>query len=127
MRSKGMGRLTTLPPRLKAMAPRLGYTAGDEAGRLREREKTISWRKWYHSERWKRLRQAVLLRDNYTCQQTGVICMGKHPAGNSPVVDHIKPHHGDERLFWDENNLQTVSKAFHDSEKQKQERARPGR
>ena len=121
-----MGKLTTLAPRLTAMAPRLGRVAGDEKARLRERDQNVTWRKLYKTERWRKLRQAVLLRDAYTCQQTGIICMGKYPAGNSAVVDHKSPHRGDEQMFWDINNLQTVSKAYHDSEKQKQERAQPG-
>ena len=99
---------------------------GDEAARLRERDQTVHWRAWYETERWRKLRLEVLLRDAYTCKQTGVLCIGQYPAPNSPVVDHKIPHHGDEKLFWDPENLQTVSKAYHDSEKQKQERARPG-
>ena len=108
------------------MPPRLGRAPGDEKARLREREINTPNRKWYHSERWKQMRRDVLKRDDYTCQQTGAVCLGKHPAPNSPVVDHIKPHHWDEQLFWDIDNLQTVTKAYHDSEKQKQERAQPG-
>jgi 5-methylcytosine-specific restriction protein A len=34
------------------------------------------------------------------------------------VVDHIKPHKGDQRLFWDKSNLQTLCKTCHDSKKQ---------
>jgi 5-methylcytosine-specific restriction protein A len=121
-----MSKLTTLAPRLTAMAPRLGRPAGDEKARLRERDQNVAWRKWYKTERWRKLRLEVLLRDAYTCQQTGVICMGKYPAPNSPVADHRIKHNGDEQLFWDIKNVQTVSKAYHDSEKQKQERAQPG-
>ncbi|MDR6757826.1 5-methylcytosine-specific restriction endonuclease McrA [Mycoplana sp. BE70] len=118
-----MARLSTLRPRLSTLAPRIGRAAGDEQARLRERDQTVAWRSWYKTSRWQKLRQKILLRDNYTCQQTGVMCVGKHPADNSPVIDHKIPHRGDERLFWDEDNLQVVSKAYHDSEKQKQERA----
>ncbi|MBK1793374.1 HNH endonuclease [Devosia sp. WQ 349] len=78
-------------------------------------------RSWYHSARWQKLRDAVLVRDLYTCQQTGVLLIGAHPAPNSPVVDHVVPHRGDERLFWDVDNLQAVSKAYHDSDKRKME------
>lgn len=63
----------------------------------------------------------VLTRHLYTCQQTGVLLIGKHPAPNSPVVDHVVPHKGDEGLFWDLSNLQAVSKAYHDSDKRKME------
>lgn len=58
----------------------------------------------------------------FTCQQTGVLLIGKYPAWNSPVVDHIKPHRGAADLFWDETNLQSVSKEWHDSTKQSMER-----
>lgn len=30
------------------------------------------------------------------------------------VVDHIKPHRGDQRLFWDEDNWQALCKECHD-------------
>ena len=31
------------------------------------------------------------------------------------VVDHIKPHRGDEKLFWDASNLQPLCKPCHDA------------
>jgi 5-methylcytosine-specific restriction endonuclease McrA len=77
---------------------------------------------WLNTSRWQRLRLKVLVRDQYLCQQTGAVLSGKHPAPNSPVVDHIVPHRGDPDLFWDEDNLQSVSKAWHDSEKQSLEK-----
>lgn len=97
--------------------------SGDEKARLKERDSNVSWRAWYGLERWKRLRKKVWLRDLYTCQKTGVLCIGTYPAPNSPVADHKIPHRGDPDLFWDENNLETVSKAYHDSQKQKEERS----
>lgn len=118
-----MARLTTLKPKLSTLPPRLGRQPGDEQARLRERDQQVGWRSWYKTARWQKLRQQILIRDNYTCQETGVLCIGKHPAPDSPVVDHKIPHRGDERLFWDPNNLHCVSKSYHDSEKQKEERA----
>lgn len=114
-----MGRLAGrgLAPRLAASAARLAPQAGGEQ-RVR-----YPWRKWYFTARWRRLREAVLLRDNWTCRQTGVLLVGRAPASDSPVVDHIRPHRGDPDLFWAMDNLQAVSKAWHDSEKQRQERA----
>jgi hypothetical protein len=47
---------------------------------------------------------------------------GKHPAPDSPVVDHKVPHRGNPELFWSLANLQSVSKAYHDSVKQSMER-----
>ena len=74
------------------------------------------WKRWYGTARWERLRRKVFLRDLYRCQAKGC---GKTIA--SPVCDHIKPHRGDEALFWDEGNLQTMCKPCHDSTKQQQE------
>ena len=118
-----MGRLKAMPSRLAAPAPRLGCAPGDERGRDAERAKLKPWRTWYTSKRWKNLRRKILTRDGYTCRQTGVALSGISPAPHSPVIDHIQPHNGDPALFWDESNLQAVSKAWHDSEKQRQERA----
>jgi 5-methylcytosine-specific restriction endonuclease McrA len=79
------------------------------------------WRQWYKLARWRRLKDQVHQRDGYVCQRTGVLCDGVHPAPNSPVADHKRPHRGDAALFWDPDNIHTVSKAYHDAEKQKQE------
>jgi 5-methylcytosine-specific restriction enzyme A len=90
------------------------------------------WRGWYNSKEWFQLRHAVLQRDSVEvdgrrvpkCRQTGVLLVGKAPAANSPVVDHIKPHRGDRRLFFSLANLQVVSKRYHDSTKASHERSR---
>lgn len=37
------------------------------------------------------------------------------------VVDHIKPHKGDQGLFWDRANWQALCKPHHDSTKQRAE------
>lgn len=81
------------------------------------------WRNWYKLKRWLDLKAQVHVRDAYICQRTGVLCDGAHPAPNSPVADHIREHRGDPALFWDPGNVHTVSKAYHDGEKQKQEQA----
>lgn len=122
-----MARLKTLPSRLGQLPQRLAQPRSTgpgnaEADRSRYRDATQPWRAWYKTARWQRLRREVLLRDGYQCQQTGVLVIGKYPAPNSPVVDHKIPHHGDAVLFWDIDNLQTVSKVYHDSDKQRLER-----
>lgn len=81
------------------------------------------WRRWYKTARWQALREQVLIRDRYVCQATGALLVGTYPAPNSAVVDHRKPHRGDERLFWDIDNLHAISKAHHDSVKQREEQA----
>ncbi|MGR3376046.1 HNH endonuclease [Salipiger abyssi] len=77
---------------------------------------------WLNTARWQKLRRKVLARDGYVCRQTGVLLIGTYPAGDSPVVDHIRPHRGDPALFWDEDNLQSVSKEWHDRVKQSREK-----
>ena len=42
--------------------------------------------------------------------------MGRHT--QATVVDHRIPHKGDEGLFWDESNWQSMCKPHHDSTKQ---------
>lgn len=39
------------------------------------------------------------------------------------VVDHIVPHKGDKRLFWDSKNWQALCKPCHDSVKAQLERS----
>jgi 5-methylcytosine-specific restriction enzyme A len=120
-----MGRLKALKPRIEAMPNRLGYAQGDERALDRRRDSEQAWRAWYRTKRWADLKQAVHVRDNYTCQRTGVLCVGKHPAPNSPVANHIRPHRGDPDLFWDPENIETVSKEVHDGLIQKEEQAVP--
>ena len=81
------------------------------------------WRRWYRLKRWADLKMRVHLRDGFVCRRTGVLCIGTHPAPNSPVANHIKPHRGDAALFWDIDNIETISKAVHDGEVQKEEQA----
>lgn len=106
--------MKTLRPRLTPPAPRI-KTARAIRDKRYSPDKTV--RSWYSSSRWLKLRDAVLLRDDYICQRTGVILSGDYPAPDSPVVDHIIPHRGDEKLFWDPANLQAVSKEYHDGVK----------
>lgn len=116
-----MPKLSTLKPLVSNQAPMVATmrdTRDTAAG-----ANVALYRTWYKSARWQRLRMEVLTRDLYTCQQTGIILAGKANAPDSPVVDHKVPHRGDPVLFWDITNLQAVSKAWHDSTKQSEERA----
>lgn len=120
---EAMGRLKALRSALGALPPRLGFVEGDARGADRARTVMAPWRAWYGLKRWQDLRLAVFVRDGFTCRRTGVLCVGTHPAPNSPVANHIRPHKGDPRLFWDIGNVETVSKAVHDSLIQAEERA----
>jgi 5-methylcytosine-specific restriction endonuclease McrA len=46
--------------------------------------------------------------------------MGKRSIAS--IVDHKRPHKGDEALFFDPNNLQSLCKPHHDGAKQAQEK-----
>lgn len=72
----------------------------------------------YNRKGWEVLRCRVFLRDGYICQMCGRLCRGVGQEPTAPVADHIRPHRGDERLFWDLGNLQTLCKSCHDGPKQ---------
>ena len=81
------------------------------------------WKAWYKTKRWQELKLLVHIRDNYTCQRTGRVCGGKYPSPDSPVANHKRPHRGNPALFWDPDNVETVTKAVHDSAIQSEEQA----
>ena len=116
-----MAKLKTLRPLVATMPPRI-HSQRETRDRAQPQGSLNAYRQWYKSTRWQRLRQQVLARDLYTCQHTGVILSGRANAPDSPVVHHKVPHKGDEQLFWDINNLEAVSKQWHDSEAQRTER-----
>lgn len=115
--------IKTIKPMVATLKPLLS-TSRAEANRAydQRRAENNEYRRWYDLKRWKDLREHILVRDLYTCQATGAMLTGKHPAADSPVVDHIKPHRGDPDLFWDPNNLRAVAKHWHDSVKQAMEK-----
>lgn len=79
----------------------------------------MSDKRLYKTAAWERLRRATFQRDRYTCKACGVLCRGR--GRHQPVCDHIKAHKGDEALFFDPDNLQTLCKRCHDGDKQQQE------
>lgn len=115
-----MGRLKALPPRLSAMAPRIGYAAPvDEAERSRQRDGSQAWRRWYKTARWQKLRMDVLVRDLFTCQMPDCRRIDLRPG--QLICDHVEPHHGNEASFW-AGPFQTLCKTCHDGAKQRAER-----
>lgn len=66
--------------------------------------------KWYSTTTWKSARLAYLAENPFCvhCQQDGLI-------SKADVIDHIQPHKGDRRLFWDFDNWQALCKRCHDS------------
>jgi 5-methylcytosine-specific restriction enzyme A len=114
-----MGKLRQLRGTLAMQKPRVAFLGDDKAATSRARDRRHEYRAWYKTQRWRRLRWQVLVRDLFTCQMCG-----KLEANTSLLVaDHREPHRGDETLFWHEGNLWCLCKPCHDSAKQREERA----
>ena len=62
--------------------------------------------------RWQKARLAYL-----RCHPLCVMCEAQGEVTLAQVVDHRTPHKGDETLFWDESNWQSLCKRHHDSDK----------
>ena len=62
-----------------------------------------------YDARWRKARTAFLQR-NPLCNE----CMKRGKITPATVVDHIIPHRGDRKLFWDESNWQPLCKCCHD-------------
>lgn len=69
-----------------------------------------------YSSKWNSYSKAFLRHNPLCvyCKQVGVV-------GRAEVTDHIKPHKGDIKLFWDKSNHQPLCKHCHDSVKAKEE------
>ena len=63
---------------------------------------------------WRQAR-AAFLKINDRCAWRGC-------TSGATVVDHIKPHRGDMRLFWDRTNWQPLCASCHNRRKQRWER-----
>lgn len=112
-----MGRLSLPPSRSAFASARLSRPTDITAPPASLSSKP--WKAKYGTKRWQETRREVLIRDNYTCRHCRRVCGGKSPAPDSPVVDHVRPHRGDDRLFWEKTNLQTLCKSpCHDQHKQ---------
>lgn len=66
-----------------------------------------------YGSRWQTAR-ATFLRSHPLC----VECAKQGKVTAAIVVDHITPHRGDQTLFWDEANWQSLCKPHHDRDKQ---------
>ena len=62
-----------------------------------------------YDAKWRRARKRFLQRHPLCAN-----CLSQGIVTPATVVDHIVPHRGDHRLFWDEQNWQPLCKACHD-------------
>ena len=63
-----------------------------------------------YGARWQRVRSLYLAKHPLCAE-----CQRNNRLTAASVVDHIKPHKGDQALFWDESNWQALCKHCHDS------------
>ena len=89
------------------------------------RNTTSEWKNMYGAK-WRKARENFLLQpENHYC----VECMKRGCYTPATEVDHIVPHKGDNKLFWDRKNWQALCKPCHSAktmrenkEKEKQEK-----
>ena len=73
-----------------------------------DRKHAEPWRAMYDQQAWRRARKAFL-RDHPLCS----VCERDGITKLAAVVDHIRPHRGDERLFWDATNWAALCAHHH--------------
>jgi 5-methylcytosine-specific restriction protein A len=72
-----------------------------------------------YGSRWTKAR-ATYLQSHPHCAM--IVSDGNRCARPATVVDHVKPHRGDNALFWDKTNWQPLCGPCHNSRKQSLER-----
>lgn len=109
-----MSRLKTIGPRLATVkADRLPVATGDS---WRDTRKSSTARGYGY--KWQQARIGFLAK-HPLCRY----CAGKGLVTAATVVDHIQPHKGDMKLFWDKTNWQPLCKPCHDITKAREEYA----
>ena len=73
-----------------------------------------------YDARWQRYRKAYLA-GHPLC----VLCKAEGKVQVATVVDHIRPHRGNDRLMWDEANHQALCKRCHDRKTATHDRGNP--
>lgn len=76
------------------------------------------WVKWYKTAAWLRLRRSHLSKNPLCkfCFKAGII-------KEANTVDHVTPHKGDMKKFFNKGNLQSLCHSCHSSTKQKLEKS----
>ena len=114
-----------MPRRPKVPCAQPGCPACVESGKIYcedhlklHPEITRSASKRGYGSRWQRISREYL-QAHTLC----VRCMKKEPPRytKATVVDHIVPHRGDQKLFWDRGNWQALCKSCHDEKTLKED------
>lgn len=107
--------------KLQALQPRIQPLKGRELGQPQSLE---SWREGKttaqrgYGYKWQKARE-TFLRHNPLC----TYCQDRGRVTGATVVDHKIPHRGDQRLFWDQGNWQSLCAECHSSVKQAEEKS----
>lgn len=107
-----MTKLPSLQPRLqvvKANNTRVADATWRSGKSSTQRGYGYKWQKY-------RLR---FLQSNPLC----VYCLEQGRVTEAKVVDHIEPHRGDQDLFWNTDNHQSLCMSCHSSIKQREEKS----
>lgn len=107
-------KLTNLKPRIAAQGNRLPTLNPDSWRGDKQHSSTARG----YGYAWQKARAGHLL-SHPLC----VYCERDGRAEPATVVDHKVPHRGDQTLFWNRTNWQSLCKTHHDGEKQREEAA----
>ena len=102
-------------PGCAALIP-AGMKYCDEHKMLHPEEVRSAYKRGYDA--WWRKASKAFLQAHPLC----VRCMEEGKYMRATVVDHIKPHRGDPKLFWDEGNWQSLCKKCHDQKTMMEDR-----
>ena len=94
-------------PGCPALVP-YGQDYCDEHAPLHKHDRDSAGERGYDA-RWRRARR-IFLQQHPLC----VKCLEEKKMSKATVVDHILPHRGDPKLFWDQTNWQPLCKKHHD-------------
>jgi 5-methylcytosine-specific restriction protein A len=97
----------------------MGKPSAHKARQIEHDAKRGSARERGYNTRWEKARKTYLMR-NPLC----VMCKREGKVVPATVVDHIVRHQGDQGLFWNTDNWQSLCAHCHNSTKQRQERGR---
>ena len=107
-----------LKPCKHPMCPELteGKYCEEHQSEMEYKRDRSSYSKLYSTSRWQRLRQYILSKEPLCVE-----CKKNKRIRPAKVVDHIKPHKGNKKLFYDEANLQPLCKSCHDRKTAKED------
>ena len=110
-----MARLQTLKSSVPLLDTRRVQTM--QAGSWRTSDQTAAQRGYGY--KWQKAREGFL-RSHPLC----VMCQAEDRVTAATVVDHKIPHRGDQALFWDRGNWQSLCATHHSRDKQREEQRR---